>query len=64
MASRREVARMSDQGAAFRVTFDATSRFVLVQHTDAAIEFWRVWLWKPEDLEAETCARPRQESEP
>ena len=60
VAGRREVARMSDQGEVFSVAFDATSRFVLVEHTDAATEFWRAWLWRPKDLEAEACSRLTQ----
>lgn len=57
VSSRLEVARMSDEGAAFSVAFDATGRYLLVEHTDAASRFWRAWLWRPTDLEAESCAR-------
>ena len=52
-----EVARMTDEGEAFRVAFDATGRFLLAEHTNAASYFWRMWLWRPADLVAEACAR-------
>jgi WD40 repeat protein len=57
LARRSEVARMTDQGEAFRVVFDASGRWLLVEHNDAASRFWRAWLWRPEDLVAEACAR-------
>jgi len=55
--SGRELARMTDVGEAFRVAFDETGRVLLAQHNDAATEFWRPWLWRPDDLIAEVCQR-------
>jgi WD40 repeat protein len=45
-----EAARIAHDGEVFRVQFDATGRWCLVEHMHGAARYRTAWLWRPHDL--------------
>jgi WD40 repeat protein len=50
----REVSRLTHEGAVWAAAFSPHGRYLVTVSTDHTA---RVWLWLPEDLIAEACAR-------